>query len=184
VKKLVPYALFTDSPQPWERLFIRCESKSDAFYVVEIYSTELQMQKAIKRQDVNSNGRGLIDRKCKACCFSYKAFDGQHRTTNEHGTIFFYKGNVGAPVLAHEFTHAALAWARRRRLDVSRRTGRYASDPEERVCHMVGYMMYQFYAKQKKRVFFHRGTDVRIEDIKTDHIIPGVPDALVIQHAI
>lgn len=161
----VPYCLFKDKPQPWLRLFLRCEAKSDDFYIVEIYQTEKAMQRAIRRQDINSAGTGRMDTKCKACCFSYNAYDGKHRITSEKGTIFFHRKFITPAALAHEFTHAALAWARKRRMSLSKRTGRYSTDAEERVCHMVGYLMWQFYHLQKGRVYFVCGSDVQHRDV-------------------
>lgn len=167
MKKLVPYCLFSGKPQPWLRLFLRCESGGDQFYVIEVYETERQMQRAISRQNVNSEGRRHFDPNCKACCFSYTAYDGNHKRTNEIGTIFFYRKFVTPAALAHEFTHAAMSWARRRRMNLNvRNSGHYARDAEERVCHMVGYMMWQFYEKQRKRIYFVMGSDCQWRDVK------------------
>ena len=168
VRAMKPWALFKSRPQPWERLFLRCESGSDEFYVCEIYSTEFQMQRAIQRQDMNdrkAKRQSAVDRQCRACCYSYRAYDGRGRVTPEWGTLFFHKNYLTPAALAHEFTHAAHNWARRRRLLTARRNrDHYATDAEERVCHMVGYLMWQFYEKQPKRVFYISGAKMTHKD--------------------
>lgn len=63
------------------------------------------------------------------------------RITDEMGEIVIPRAWLGAGVIAHEATHAALGWARRIGLqgvlDAAGRPGR-VSDPEERFCRALG----------------------------------------------
>ena len=63
------------------------------------------------------------------------------------GEIHFCRKHLGVGVITHEFLHAALAWARRIRLDfdvIAVEDSGDASEDEERLCYAHGEMVRQF----------------------------------------
>ena len=162
MKKPSTFQAFKGPPQPWLRLFLRCEEDRPEYFTAEIYATERQMIKAIarcegRRQDGNT----------KAACLSYKAHDNHGRVTPELGTIFFHKRHLDPAVLAHEFSHAAFTFCRRRRLnpmkDVAYRSR--VTDAEERFAYLVGHLLYQFYSQQENRVYYVGGSRTTLVDV-------------------
>lgn len=63
------------------------------------------------------------------------------RRTGELGIVLFHLGSMGAGIVSHEMTHAALMWRRRR---CKRAT-------DERVCWVQGNLVMQFWRQFWKR---------------------------------
>lgn len=149
---------FDNSPKPWLRMKLLCEKSCPDFFVCEVYQNKEDMLKAMSVLD----GRRAAP--CKACCFTYRAYESNRRTA-EQGTLFFYKQYIPVHVLAHEFFHAGLSWARRRRFKFRDASREEACPGEERTATMVENLMFQFFTKQKKRVYFIAGSDITYKDL-------------------
>ena len=97
-----------------------------------------------------------VKAECEACCLGYRAYDKKDHVTPEFGTVIFHEGALHPSVLAHEFTHAAMAFCRRRRVNPLSHTSRWW-DGEERAATMVGHMVAEFYRQQPETTFTFKG---------------------------
>jgi hypothetical protein len=75
---------------------------------------------------------------------TYRRHRGREVLTNDVGEILFHEGFLGAGVVSHEMTHAALFWLERVGL-----SAQDLADPsvEERLCLVVGHLCRKFWAK-------------------------------------
>lgn len=64
--------------------------------------------------------------------------------TGELGTVYFQRKRCDCSVLAHEFTHAALYWARQLKLRPMQKGEGSACSHEERFCQAIETMTRQF----------------------------------------
>ena len=98
----------------------------------------------------------------EALCSPYTKLDyrnGHQRTSPECGQINFYKKRIGSAVISHEFAHAALAWARRVKLNSENllgdaSDGARAHPDEERFCHALDRMIGTFIDRGYKANLF------------------------------
>jgi hypothetical protein len=82
---------------------------------------------------------------------------GRTRTSPQFAELHFARTQMGSETVAHEFTHAAWAWARRvgwtadmDALAVGQMLGRYETGSEERFCYALGAMVRQFVERAYK----------------------------------
>lgn len=144
-------------PKPWKRIKLYCESGKPEYFTCEVYNTLREMEQAIMEMDPQE-----VRLKAHAMVICYTRCSDR----NDWGTIFFYKQFIPPSVLSHEFFHAALSWAQRRRLKL-KPCGRHAACPgEERAACVAERLMYQFYAKQKGRMYYICGSDLTYKDIQ------------------
>lgn len=136
------------------RFTVLCEQDAPQYFVVEVHPTKQKMMQAMRRfeRQYNAARRRLT---YEASCYSYQ-LEHDGRLMPEIGRVFFHSENIHPAVLAHEFTHAAVTFCRRRRLNPMKSSKR-ANDAEERLATCVGWMMVQFYEKQSGRVFYVHG---------------------------
>lgn len=99
----------------------------------------------------------------EAACSPYMKVNyrsGKGRTSPECGQINFYRRRIGSAVVTHEFTHAALAWARRVKLAPENLLGdeigggANAHADEERFCHALDRMVGTFVDRAYKARLF------------------------------
>ena len=77
---------------------------------------------------------------------------GRPHKTGLVACVSFWRGEMGAEIVAHELQHAAFAWARRRRLNVGSIDDGGAGvvhrdHPEERIAEALGQITSQFMAR-------------------------------------
>lgn len=79
--------------------------------------------------------------------------DGAETRLDEMGQILLHQAAVGAGVVAHECTHAALAWARRVGLSIAPSLDGPQDAPEadERLCWVLGWLVSQFWTEYFRR---------------------------------
>ena len=118
---------------------------SRLFFRVRIFRTVAQMQWYLRHGHERHGGcyPRPPGRHCKGMCSTYTRYrvssPQRRRTTPELGEIVLAANYTGTRIVAHECTHAALGWARRRGLDVrDQGRGRYISGAEERLCGVLG----------------------------------------------
>lgn len=83
-----------------------------------------------------------------SACVARSYTKGRARTEGLFCEVLFWRGRIGTEIVAHEFTHVALAYARRRRI-AQPTHAETDTDPnymqrEEVVCYALGSMMRQF----------------------------------------
>jgi len=135
------------------------EGKGRLFYYVRVFRTVADMLAHLRHKDYSRRP----GRFCKGMCSSWTRLTvpsrcqrraGQRvRVLPEMGEIVFAVGWMGAGVIAHESTHAVLAWARRLRLDPHESAGRNCSKAEERFCYAHGEIVRQIAVQAWKRGF-------------------------------
>jgi hypothetical protein len=75
------------------------------------------------------------------------------RKTPFYGILVFFKDQCGGGVVSHEMTHATLAWARRKKFDLTRLADEpddnpvHVSSAEEDFAWVLGNLVSQFYRK-------------------------------------
>lgn len=100
--------------------------------------------------------------KYEACCggrVSYQISElGKMRKSGLFAEANFNRHAIGIEVVSHELTHAAFAFAERRKLDLGQTVDKFYKEggqfesldidgPEERFCYALGQMCRQFTAK-------------------------------------
>lgn len=107
------------------------------WFNVVVFKTKKQMERYL----VAHGGRD----DCYASVLSYDVWTvkpgGPAVLTGELGTIAFHSDYLTMGCMTHEATHAAIAWARRVKLNFRRLTpsrGGACSETEERFCHALG----------------------------------------------
>lgn len=138
------------------RFIVGCEKGSPGYFVVEIHPTKRRMNAAAHRFECDVAGSRTKYTPCVAGCYSYRVEKGR-RIMPEIGRIFFNEENLHPMVLSHEFTHAAITFCRRRRLNPMKKS-KNLWDAEERMATAVGWMMWQFYQNQPNRTSFVKGS--------------------------
>lgn len=133
------------------RFAVRCEPKLMCHFIVEIHPTKAKMMAAMRHFEKQYKPRAKFFH-CEASCYSYR-LERFGKLTPELGRLFFYERNLHPAVLAHEFTHAAITFCRRRRINPMK-SSKVLNDAEERLATCVGWMMLQFYQNQPGRTFF------------------------------
>lgn len=141
MKRFDGFHLRKKGPQPAFRIRVYPEHKS-LYYVVNVWRTKKDMYAHCRW--AKSTFQGL--------CTTYEVLKGEKggplRMLPECGQINLWKGRLGSAVVTHEFTHAALGWARRIRLDkdalLSHSGGEDVHPDEERFCHALCEMVRQF----------------------------------------
>jgi hypothetical protein len=122
---------------------IRPEPSKRFFFHVRVFSTVAHMHHYLRYGPIPRQP----GRFCKGICSTYstqRRQGGRWRTTPEMGEIVFALRWLGAGVIAHECTHAALHWAERRGHDVKDRgRGRFIGGGEEPFCGALGEMARQ-----------------------------------------
>ena len=133
------------------RFFLDCGDDRHHFYVVEVYESSAAMQAAMAQLNAprGSKQAQAVTLRYKA---DYRTKQGKLRLSPELGTIFFVRGEMGPEVVVHELTHAAIGWARRRRIDPMKHTNRYSSCPEEKLAYTMQNLFTQFYAEAAKHL--------------------------------
>lgn len=131
------------------RFFLDCGDDQHHFYVVEVYETRAAMQRAMDKLDAPRGSKQAlaVTLRYKA---DYRTKQGRLRLSPELGTLFFTRGEMAPDVVVHELTHAAIGWARRRRINPMKQTRRYSSCPEEKLAHTMQTLFTQFYAEAAK----------------------------------
>lgn len=124
------------------RFFIACEDGGPEFYVIEICKDETTMHARM------AEIRGAFvrsDREARACCLRYIAesrnASGRLVRTPELGTIFFNLHDMSPEVVAHELAHAAIGWAKRKRVNPCSKHG------EERFACVQQRLNREFYRR-------------------------------------
>ena len=86
----------------------------------------------------------------EAICMAFRKVrhkNGRKVWSKQIGEIHFWKGQIVTRIIVHEFTHAALAWARFKHLDfgaMAHAEDKWASQDEERLVEATGVMVRQF----------------------------------------
>lgn len=141
---------------PETRIKLYVEWPHRHFFWCNIYRTNKEMIEGI-----NQIRKPAIRPPMLACCLTYHIDDMSMRF-RELGTVFFSKNELPPWIIAHEMTHAATSWARRKNLDPVHAV-KYPekttpkNHPEEEFCCVVEYMIHQFYARQANKVFYTCG---------------------------
>jgi hypothetical protein len=126
-----------------ERFAIACDEDARHFFIVEVHPTRLEMLEAIRQLAKQRTGQDTCAL-CLSYLASYEALPGRE----ELGTLFFSREDFTPEVVAHELTHAALAWARRRRINPLKRSrGNRVTGAEERFATLVQSLTRQVYQK-------------------------------------
>lgn len=76
--------------------------------------------------------------------------DGRKRRDSRCGEINFFREHIGAGIVSHEMTHAALGWAQRVGVMLEQYedwSKSVVSDAEERYASAVGELVRQFYVR-------------------------------------
>lgn len=128
---------------------IRVYPENRALYVTAyVWPTKRAMRDHGRRE----NGmRGRYQAYCQTFQKIRIYEDGRERTSPQIGHVHFALARMGTEIVTHEFTHAALGWARRVGWvpadDDGPRTnhsGGGLDRNEERFCHALGQMVQQF----------------------------------------
>jgi len=87
------------------------------------------------------------------------------RKTGLIACVSLWRGEMGTATVTHEFTHATMAWARRRGLDVASiddgKAGVIPQDhPEERIAEALGHLTSQFVARASASGLYPREAGV------------------------
>ena len=148
-------------PRPLAKFRIYPEGHT-LYYRVCIFTTVQQMRTYLKEKDFPSiNHSRILGRYGKAMCTSWMQIDfsgkgrpGRYRPIL--GEIVFAKRWFGAEVIAHECTHAAVAYARRRKFTPMSREGprkrpNDVTNDEERFCKVLGWLVRQIATQGRKR---------------------------------
>lgn len=141
MKRFDGFKLKRNGPQPIFRIRVYPEHKS-LYYVVNVWRTKKDMYAHCRW--AKSTFQGL--------CTTYEVIKGDGkggwRLLPECGQVNLWKGRLGSAVVTHEFTHAALGWARRVGLEPDNLLGHNGSadvhPEEERFCHALCEMVRQF----------------------------------------
>jgi hypothetical protein len=120
------------------------------FFDVRIYPDEQRMRRALRRQDRWLGTRRDWSRS-EAVCTSFETqiqLRGRWTRTPRLGVLFFHRRSLGAGLVAHEMTHAAVVWARR--VGVSGRRvwhqrGDWEGGANERFADAVGNLCAHFW---------------------------------------
>ena len=112
----------------------------NTFYFVEIYSSEIALQRAVK----------LLSGKCSknvvALCLRYRCsetFEGQAVL----GTIFLQEQHkLDNSIVVHELTHAAIGYCNYAKLRPTNRKATHNSD-EEKLAELMGSLIAQYQSK-------------------------------------
>jgi hypothetical protein len=147
---IVLSAMRTGDQKPLFRMRVYPEGRA-LYFLVNVWPTKRAMLRHVSW--------------CKppfeALCSPYTKVNyrnGKGRTSPECGQINFYKKRIGSAAVAHEFAHAALAWARRVRLPAAHllgdNDGARTHPDEERFCHALDRMIGTFIDRgYKARIF-------------------------------
>jgi hypothetical protein len=128
-------------PKPVATFRVYPDWPSRLHYRVRVFRTVAEMLAYVRR------GRDprQIGRFCKGLVRTWTriSFKGRRSwTAPEMGEIVLAKNWLGSELLSHESTHAALGWARRRKLNLQAEgRGRDVSREEERLCYGLGKIM-------------------------------------------
>jgi hypothetical protein len=115
---------------------------SGLYVVVRIFKTQRELLTALRAERPSKRDR--YPNHTEGACQSFKVYPQGRRRPNGHfATVNLWRGRLGMEVVAHEFGHAAFAWAWRKRL-VDKLAGMPA---EEEVCYTLGRMLRRFVAR-------------------------------------
>lgn len=122
-----------------------CEPKRKHWFVAYVFATKRQMYGF---HDLR-HGRGQHNYEARVQGLIVYS-DGKR--TGKLGEMFLYAGNLGAGIVAHECTHAALRWLddglhRLKWPSIFSAAGPSASPAEERFCWVVGNLVLQFWRR-------------------------------------
>lgn len=127
------------------RYFLTCDAQGRNWFRVEIHPTEESMHVAIERLS------GKCENDSVALCLSYE-WVHEGKLTGELGTLFFHRNAMGPEVVAHELGHAALSWAKRRRVDPRVTRKRASVCPQEKFCEVLQRLTGQLYQKAGEQI--------------------------------
>jgi hypothetical protein len=131
LKPIVPIARFT----------IRLSRERGSVRVV-VWRTLADLKAAYRRLPGARPTRHLY-----GCCRSYERRYRNGRRAPDFAEVHLAQGYLGTTVLSHEFTHAALAWARTQKISgddlVGESDGAEVSENEERFCDVLSDLMAQ-----------------------------------------
>jgi len=101
------------------------ENKS-LYFLVWIFQRKKTMLEAVRATGIERNQMG---KSLRACVVSFANSQEKFKNPRLCGCVFFWQRDLGVGVTTHEITHAALTWARRRKLDLLK--------DEEKFCSVV-----------------------------------------------
>lgn len=135
--------------KPVAEFVLPCDPDVKHFYVVRFYATQAEMIAAMAAlrgapQDEDWDARSMCLRYVRE--ISHEP-TGPLKKTGELGTLFFVKGDAGPEVVVHELTHAAIGWAKRKKVNPLKHSGIYRKCPEEKFAYTFQFMFEQFYQK-------------------------------------
>lgn len=131
-------------PEPDRKEFCRC------YYEVKIFATRDEMLTHQAIQAIRKGIAGSMNFDAITMSFTLlKLKAGRWLRSAKVGEILFFQGGFGAGTVSHECTHAALHWSWRQ----GRHASRFRNDTnrEERLCHVQGGLVTQFWQKYWKR---------------------------------
>jgi hypothetical protein len=135
-------------------MILRTKLDVDAkyFYWAEVYKDKKALELAAKALLKKCSPVRKLGVPPIAVCINYTLTEAKYdaarglwrpyKETGCLGTVMFNKNNLGADILAHEFTHAALRWARTKGFEVAGDKKKVAAQ-EEKFCHVVGWLVIQ-----------------------------------------
>ena len=135
---------------------IRCVGKGSPSFCVRIFPDKQAMRAWANTQNPGKTGQYA---KAEASVHSYQRLrlkDGRWRRLPDMGWIVFHRGHIGAGIVSHEMTHAALYYLQFWRPQLHRRlqTSRKA---DEVLAWVQGWLVAQFWRK------FYKANDGRVK---------------------
>lgn len=138
------------------RFILKPRKSYKEYYSVRIYNKKADMhQRLIDTGDIDNFYWSKNKPTCEAICRSFERVrisKDLEQKLPECGEILFYRGFLGAGIVAHEITHASLGFFRNvMKLDISTinntKKGRQAGDSEEILCELNQAMNAMFWDK-------------------------------------
>jgi hypothetical protein len=120
--------------------------KHRRYYTVYIFTTRAAMFEHFKRTNIGVQWRkGYCVRKMNFHAIAQHWQVIPRRSPENIGQILFYAGYIGAGVVTHEMSHAAVYYAKHVKLDIARIYNSKRID--ERFARMLGELVRQFWLK-------------------------------------
>jgi hypothetical protein len=122
--------------------------RSRLYYTVRVFPTCAAMRQYAKPK--------RLGRSCRGVATSWTVVhiqpSGRERMSRHAGELLLVIGHLGSRIVTHECGHLALAWARRRRLDLvaGGQAGDVSAD-EERFCYALGDLVAATYRQLFRR---------------------------------
>lgn len=121
-------------------------SRRGLYVLVRVFDRQLDMVRAVRAEDRRDGLRDVIESDTQGVMQSMTVMrcrGRRWRATPQLGIVNLHRRRLGVVVITHEFGHAMLAWAKRKRLPGTF-AGREDMNVEERILHAQSEMLRQF----------------------------------------